>query len=197
MTIFAGFPDARVGFPVPGLARHGRKACGACHLFAVQGADPGNGSDDLEGAGRRVSGSDAGLEFGINLAQLPFDQGLARDLQLFEFAHGFRYWPLWGQVQRRPSPGQCTSGWSFETSIPMLSFIIDPSAMVSDQWRPWLRLCLSSAPVVRVSVQARGQTVAPSHGLKANHERATDHTLKRSQADQAVDDPTTATVRHV
>lgn len=81
-----------VAFPLPGLARHGRKACEACHLFAVQGADlrafgqhgggghgaeAGNGTDDFEGAGKRFFGVDAAPDFEVDVTQLPFDQGQA------------------------------------------------------------------------------------------------------------------------
>ena len=94
-------------------------------------AGAGTGLEDFEGAGHRFFGRDWAADVGVDVAQLPpdqrqaglalldhkaelpgpdavqkagpvLDQGLARDLQLFEFAQGFRHWCLWSQVRRRP-----------------------------------------------------------------------------------------------
>ena len=105
--------------------RAGDQDCGGADR-----TEAGHGAADFAGACLRFIGGNPNLNFGIDGAQLPFDQrqasaalldrkgdllglvrfaraglipdqSLARDLQLFEFAHGVRYWRLWGQVQRR------------------------------------------------------------------------------------------------
>ena len=110
--------------------RAGDQACGG-----ADGTEAGTGFDESEGAGHRSFDRDPALDVGVDLAQVPshqrqaglalpehkaelpgldaiqkpgsvLDQGLARDLQLFDFTHGFRHWHLWNQLQSRPHPRQ-------------------------------------------------------------------------------------------